>query len=933
MNKFIALIVLCFVSLSLNKEVNAGQSEDPATITLMVVYTPDAKEYADEFGGGIDNIIAQGMAYTQLTLDNSEINVEIELVHTSEIDYEETGDSELDLTRLSNSNNGFMDEAHNWRDEHDADLVKLLTRHGDVGGVAFLPRSPNSNTAFSLTRIQAASGSTFAHEIGHNLGFHHSRNQNLFPAGSMGGIFEYSTGWRWSGDDGNDYVSVMTYESGSDGHASRVPYFSNPEMQYQGGATGSYTGQYAPADNARSLYETKHYFANYRGGQAESADSLVVVELYNSTSGNNWSDNSGWLNPGTQLKNWQGVKAYGKVTEIKLSINNLIGELPVSIFDLDGLWELELRHNQLTGSLHAEIGNLKFLRTLDVASNQLEGSLPESITSLDKLDLLDLSRNQFQGELPNEIVNLTLLRYFVLDRNEFTGTLPDDIGNLNKLLLFNVSDNLLDGEIPVSMGGLRELLILNLSSNQFSGELPSELGSLEKLFALYLSNNQFRGPIPESFLNLSNLRTFLFDDTNLCVPSGADFQNWLNGVSDVTESYVICEDAMPEIAELIYPADNQQNVSPQVVQLEWSSQELDVTYNLKVSEHSDFSVPVIDEDGLGETSYQLNDIEQGVTFYWRVQAVGKYLDGEWSETSSFTTAESDAPGQIVLAEPEDGAEEMDVNPEFSWYPDDNSEFYLFQLSDHSGFDELIAEFAEYPDTILALPDTLDYHREYFWRVAGQNEFVTAEWSEIWTFRTEVELPGIVNLSAPENGADDISITPEFSWQEADRAEAYRIMISEESSFESSEVLVDSSGVEETVFQLEDELEPVTEYFWRVAAVNNSGEGDWSETWSFATEMTTSVELAELPSEFTLSQNYPNPFNPTTVIRYGVPESSQVRLEVFNMLGQRVSVLVNEQKTAGWHNFTFDASNLSSGMYIYRMQAGEFVETRKLILIK
>jgi len=95
----------------------------------------------------------------------------------------------------------------------------------------------------------------------------------------------------------------------------------------------------------------------------------------------------------------------------------------------------------------------------------------------------------------------------------------------------------------------------------------------------------------------------------------------------------------------------------------------------------------------------------------------------------------------------------------------------------------------------------------------------------------------------------------------------------------------------------------------------------------------SDQLTENPLGFSLRQNYPNPFNPATTIRYSLPQSSDVQLEVFNVLGQRVAMLVNEQKPAGWHDITFDASNLSSGIYIYRLQAGEFVETKKMVLVK
>ncbi len=89
----------------------------------------------------------------------------------------------------------------------------------------------------------------------------------------------------------------------------------------------------------------------------------------------------------------------------------------------------------------------------------------------------------------------------------------------------------------------------------------------------------------------------------------------------------------------------------------------------------------------------------------------------------------------------------------------------------------------------------------------------------------------------------------------------------------------------------------------------------------------------LPTDFELKQNYPNPFNPTTNISFGIPQASQVRLSVYNLLGQEVKVLVNERRTAGWHEVTFDATNLSSGIYIMRIVSGSFVESRKMMLIK
>ncbi len=89
----------------------------------------------------------------------------------------------------------------------------------------------------------------------------------------------------------------------------------------------------------------------------------------------------------------------------------------------------------------------------------------------------------------------------------------------------------------------------------------------------------------------------------------------------------------------------------------------------------------------------------------------------------------------------------------------------------------------------------------------------------------------------------------------------------------------------------------------------------------------------MPQEFTLMQNYPNPFNPSTVIRYGISQQSPVTLTVYNVLGQRVAELVNEVQSAGYYEITFNAGRLASGVYLYRLQAGDYVETKRLMLLK
>ncbi|MBN1302098.1 MAG: T9SS type A sorting domain-containing protein, partial [Melioribacteraceae bacterium] len=104
---------------------------------------------------------------------------------------------------------------------------------------------------------------------------------------------------------------------------------------------------------------------------------------------------------------------------------------------------------------------------------------------------------------------------------------------------------------------------------------------------------------------------------------------------------------------------------------------------------------------------------------------------------------------------------------------------------------------------------------------------------------------------------------------------------------------------------------------------------------YAEWLVTDVELVDdiIPNDYTLEQNYPNPFNPSTTIRYQLPSNSVVKISVYNMLGELVRTMVNEYQSAGRYEVTFNASNLASGIYFYNIQAGDFVNTKKMLLLK
>ena len=111
--------------------------------------------------------------------------------------------------------------------------------------------------------------------------------------------------------------------------------------------------------------------------------------------------------------------------------------------------------------------------------------------------------------------------------------------------------------------------------------------------------------------------------------------------------------------------------------------------------------------------------------------------------------------------------------------------------------------------------------------------------------------------------------------------------------------------------------------YRLKQIDNDGNFKYSQI----------VTVTSLPTKFELWQNYPNPFNPTTTIQYAIPKAEHITLKVYDELGKEVTTLVNENKEAGQYRLNFNGSNLASGIYYYRISAGDFTEVKKLMLLK
>ena len=234
-------------------------STEEVTIDVMVVYTADAAAAA----GDIEAEIALGIVETNMGYENSGVIQRVNLVHSAEVTYTESGDATTDLLRLKLASDGHLDEVHEWRNLYYADIVSLWVRSFNYCGIGYqmLSVSPeHQGWAFNVVKLSCATGYyTFGHEMGHNMGAHHDWYVHLgvWPYPYSHGFVNAEDRWR----------TIMAYndECGDQGFScTRLLHWSNPGVDYGGDPMGVPEGSENLADNHLSLDNTAATVAAFR---------------------------------------------------------------------------------------------------------------------------------------------------------------------------------------------------------------------------------------------------------------------------------------------------------------------------------------------------------------------------------------------------------------------------------------------------------------------------------------------------------------------------------------------------------------------------------------------------------------------------------------------------------------------------------------------
>jgi hypothetical protein len=380
-----------------------------------------------------------------------------------------------------------------------------------------------------------------------------------------------------------------------------------------------------------------------------------------------------------------------------------------------------------------------------------------------------------------------------------------------------------------------------------------------------------------------------------------------------------------------------------------------VMYMLSLSTDEAFSDPLLYGAGLS-TEYDIFDLVDDTDYWWKVYAADSESSGTFSnETWTFHTSLPAPPSNFSLLRPHDETTLDSLETTFAWgrasdpNPDDVVMYMLLLSIDEAFSDPLL-----YGAGISREYDIFDLvdNTNYWWKVYAADSDSTGTFSnETWTFHTSLpEPPSDFSLLAPEDEASiggDGNFEFRASWEESVDPDPGDIVIYDwvgivtlpsgtdttlrYSSVEEENLTLnipDSLGLEnwESEFSLE----------WYVEAISSLDTVASLEEYSLTLAINSDVTdlQSDLPEIFEISSLYPNPFNPTLNVEIALPETADLKVMIYNVMGQSVATVADHSYSAGTHSFTFDGSDHSSGVYfVHAIVTGKLNQIQKVVLMK
>ncbi|MCK9281278.1 MAG: DUF4082 domain-containing protein [Melioribacteraceae bacterium] len=409
---------------------------------------------------------------------------------------------------------------------------------------------------------------------------------------------------------------------------------------------------------------------------------------------------------------------------------------------------------------------------------------------------------------------------------------------------------------------------------------------------------------------------------------GTNFSNWsvaatFKTIAPASVNPVVPYPSFPIGGQLVYSS---------ATSLNWylMTSSAGYTFDVEYSTSALTGTPTV--TGINALNYNLTPLTAGATYKWKVRSKLNGVYSAWSAEQTFVTVNSTPIAAKPIASwPIGGATVYSNSPNLSWFLNSGSAGLTYQLlvANNSGF---TGAAVHNPAVNQFQLSGLTSGTTYYWKVRSYDGSVYSAYSDVATFVTASSNASVVPIPASPSGGVEIENIPMLSWflPTASEPVTYELQYSKDSEM-SNPIQIETENANATLSN----LNAGETYFWRVRSKSNNGEySQYSEVAEFKSGGVTSAEeIVEIPSAYELKQNYPNPFNPTTILEVSIAETGFFSLDVYNSLGEKVTNIVSKNLDRGVHKYTFDASNLSSGIYFYRLTGNNVNLIKKMVLIR
>lgn len=361
----------------------------------------------------------------------------------------------------------------------------------------------------------------------------------------------------------------------------------------------------------------------------------------------------------------------------------------------------------------------------------------------------------------------------------------------------------------------------------------------------------------------------------------------------------------------------------------WSQVKDATSYEIEVAMNKRFSKDSLSHSLLAikGTIVHLNNFKFDTKYFWRVRATNENSSSNWSEIDSFATKAQPAAKPILIA-PANKATLVDLIPTFDWEKSVRAAKYQLVVASDDKFTEMLMD-TTFADTnkMVSTAKLVNYNN-YYWKVAAINSANELIWSDTYTFRTIAKaFEKAPNLISPANEATGLEMDVRFEWQQMPTTINYHIQVAKDKDFAEGKILNEDKKVSWNVRSLHMK-DFGTEYFWRVRAINEVGEGPWSEPFKFKTFGTSNVE-----NDIVKFNVYPNPTFDNIQVTYNSDVQQNAQLVITDASGKVIMTSMQEL-SADANKIDMSVRHLQQGNYFLSIQtANSGSQTIKFTVIK